>query len=81
MRHTPFLKLISRELVAGRMVDVGSVSICRCGKKFSTDEGLEAHVQRPITLELVPTEEPELREEFPAPPSPEQKLVTTAQGA
>jgi hypothetical protein len=80
MRHAPFLKLTSRELVAGRMVDVGSVSICRCGKRFSTDQELEAHVQYPITLKSVPTEERELQV-FQASPSPEQKLVAAAQGA
>jgi hypothetical protein len=57
MRHEPFLKMISRELKAGRMVDVGSVSICRCGKRFATDKELEAHISRPITSYLEPVEE------------------------
>ena len=79
MRHAPFLKLTSRELVTGRMVDVGSVCICRCGQRFSTDQELEAHVQRPIALERLPIDEPVLREEVQALPSLEQKLVAAAQ--
>jgi hypothetical protein len=58
MMHAPFLKLTSRELRAGKMVDVSSVSICRCGRKFSTDEELIAHVLRPMALEHRPIEEP-----------------------
>ena len=46
------MKLISRETVAGRMVDVASVSVCRCGRRFDTDGQLDAHVVRPITLFL-----------------------------
>ena len=52
LRHERFLKLISRETLEGRMVDVSSVCICRCGKRFDTDEQLEAHTARPITLLL-----------------------------
>jgi hypothetical protein len=58
MRHAPFLKLISRELGDdGRMVDIGSLSICRCGRRFPTDEQLEAHTVRPITLLLSASEQ------------------------
>ena len=58
MRHDRFLKLIFRETVDGRMVDVGSASICRCGRRFDTDEQLEAHTARPITLLLSESEPP-----------------------
>jgi len=59
MRHAQFLKLISRELGDdGKMVDVGSVSICRCGRRFPTDAQLEAHILRPITLLLSASEQP-----------------------
>jgi hypothetical protein len=72
MRHEPFLKMISRELKAGRMVDVSSVSICRCGKRFATDEELEAHISRPITCLLEPVEEsmPEREPTAEAQPAP-----------
>ena len=56
MKHAPFLKVTSRELRAGRMVDVGSISICHCGKKYNTDKELEAHVLRPITEQIGPIE-------------------------
>ncbi len=54
MRHAPFLKVTSRELRAGRMVDVSSISICHCGKRFDTDKDLDAHVLRPITEQIGP---------------------------
>jgi hypothetical protein len=56
MRHAPFLKVTSRELRAGRMVDVSSVSICHCGKRFNTEKDLDAHVLRPITEQIGPIE-------------------------
>ena len=56
MRHAPFLKVTSRELQAGRMVDVASVYICRCGKRFSAEKELESHVLRPITEMMTPIE-------------------------
>jgi hypothetical protein len=68
MRHAPFLKVTSRELRAGRMVDVGSVSVCHCGKRFSTEKDLEAHVLRPITEQIGPVEANQ--EELIATPAP-----------
>lgn len=56
MKHAPFLKVTSRELSAGRMVDIDSVSICRCGKRFSTENDLEAHIFRPITDQIMAVE-------------------------
>jgi hypothetical protein len=56
MKHAPFLKVTSRELMAGRMVDVSSVSICRCGKSFLAEKDLEAHVFRPITDQIMAAE-------------------------
>ena len=30
------------------MVDVDSVSVCRCGERFSTEERLQAHASQPL---------------------------------
>jgi len=48
LHHAPFLKLISQERKNGRMVDVDSVWVCRCGGKFPSDRQLIAHVYEPF---------------------------------
>jgi hypothetical protein len=81
MRHEPFLKMISQELKAGRMVDVSSVSICRCGRRFATDEELEAHISRPITSLLEPVEESMPEPESTPEAQPAPALIAAVQGA
>jgi hypothetical protein len=78
MQHAPFLKVTSRELNAGMMVDVDSVSICRCGKRFSTEKELEAHVFRPITEQIMAAEaimeEPVAVQPLPVELAPEARV-------
>ena len=50
MKHEQYLKLISQELKEGKIVEVSSTNICRCGLKFSTDAQLQSHVMRPLFL-------------------------------
>jgi hypothetical protein len=48
LNHAPFLKLISQERRNGRMVDVDSVCVCRCGEKFPSDRQLKTHIYEPF---------------------------------
>ena len=48
MYHAPFLKLTSQERRNGRMVDVDSVWVCRCGERFSSDRQLKSHIYDPF---------------------------------
>jgi len=47
LKHEQFLKVISQELREGKMVDINSTSVCRCGERFPTDAQLQAHASRP----------------------------------
>jgi hypothetical protein len=47
MIHALYLKFTTRERKNGKMVDVGSVSVCRCGQKFTSDSQLKAHIHHP----------------------------------
>ena len=51
------------------MVDVESVNICRCGKRFSNEKELDAHIFRPITDQMVPVEATPA-EKIAPPPTP-----------
>jgi len=44
----PFLKLISQDRMNGRMVDVDTVYVCRCGERFPSERQLNTHIFDPF---------------------------------
>jgi hypothetical protein len=58
MRHATYLKVVSQELQNGRMVDVSTVTVCRCGRRFASEEQLQLHVLKPESKESLQVREP-----------------------
>lgn len=56
MNHSPYLKLTSQERRDGRMIDVDTVCVCRCGEKFPSDRRLKKHIYEPFAPDQVNSE-------------------------